>query len=216
MTESTKELCPKEPPLPPAVPTEVDTEPTDEPHRAAPSAKHRVPHATVQNALCLLCALTALGVLSLAAVAKLDEIRLRGFWQTVTEELLSVSGDSTLGDCISAAAFGTWESDDASPALDAPSSASVPSLPRIYYIPREEIVAALDAKQEELERKIFELYAFDAAKIPAGKYAILPTDLAADNATELQNNTSYSVDMQAVEAAAGARPAEGSPQNRLC
>lgn len=210
MTESNKELCLQEPLLPPAVQTENNAAPTDTACRVA----RRRSRVTVQNALCLLCMLTALGVLALAAVAKLDEIRLRGFWHTVTEELLSAS-DSTLGDRISAATFGTWEGGTASPAIGVPPSSPTLTLPRIYYIPREEIVEALNIEQKELERKIFDLYAFDAAKVPAGKYAILPTDLSADDATELQNNTSYSVNMQEVEAAAAKRPAETIPTEPL-
>lgn len=171
----------------------------------------RVRRITVQNALCILCALTALGVLLLAAIAKLDEIRARGFLRYITEDLLTVSaGGGTLGERMSAAVFGTEEI--GSPDLrDADAAAALPApvtLPRIYYIPKEEIAKEIYTEREQLERKIFELYAFDTTKVPAGKYAILPTDLAAGDAAELKNSTSFDIDMHEVAAAAKTLPAE--------
>ena len=101
----TKSNCvlPEEHRLPPAFPA------GDSPAAQTPQARG-ARRITVQNALCILCALTALGVLLLAALDKLDEIRARGFLNYITEDLLSVSADGgTLGDRMSAAVFGTVE-----------------------------------------------------------------------------------------------------------
>ena len=168
---------------------------------------------TVQNALCILCALTALAVLLLAAGGKLVEIRACGFFRYITEDLLAVSADGgTLGDRMSIAVFGSGDGneDGGSPNLsDAAAALPAPvTLPRIYYIPREEIAKEIYTEREQLERKIFELYAFDMSKVPAGKYAIVPTDLSAKDACEVKNSTSFDLDMAEVAAAAKLRPAE--------
>lgn len=191
--------------LPPALPA---GDAAGSVHAPRASGTRRI---TVQNALCILCALTALGVLLLAAVAKLDEIRMRGFLRYITEDLLTVSaGGGTLGQRMSAAVFGTAEvgspdlrGADIDAALPAPMT-----LPRIYYIPKEEIAKEIYTEREQLERKIFALYAFDTTKVPAGKYAILPTDLSASDALELKNSTSFDIDMHEVAAAAKTLPAE--------
>ena len=133
----TKSNCvlPEEHRLPPAFPA------GDSPAAQTPQARG-ARRITVQNALCILCALTALGVLLLAALDKLDEIRARGFLNYITEDLLSVSADGgTLGDRMSAAVFGTVEV-GGTDTPDITASAALPApitLPRIYYIPEEEI-----------------------------------------------------------------------------
>lgn len=186
------------------------------PQPTSPRAARRI---TVQNALCVLCALTALAVLLLAALSKLSEIRARGLLNYITEDLLSASAGGTLGDRMSAAVFGTAEVGGAGPAAeDTAVSAALPApvmLPRIYYIPKEEIAKEIYTERERLERKIFELYAFDTTKVPADKYAILPTDLSAGDAAELKNSTSFDIDMQEVSAAAKLRPAETIPAEPL-
>ena len=158
--------------------------------------------ALLQNALCLICALAAVGVLLLCALDKLDEIRARGLLNYITEDLLTATaaGNQTLGDRMTAAAFGTTESSQKSSVFTGLTAPIV--LPRVYYIPKEEIAKGIYLEREELEKKIFELYSFDYAKVPSGKYAILPTDLSAKSATDLKNDTSYTVDMDEVAAAA--------------
>lgn len=162
--------------------------------------------AIMQNVLCLICAFIALAVLILCATDELGEIRSRGLLNYITESLLSVSesGGLSLGDRISAATFGTGENSAAvNPEDSVSASLSAPvALPRVYYIPKEEIASSIYIEREKLEKKIFALYAFDYAKVPSGKYAILPTDLSAKSATELKNDTSYDVDMEEVAAAA--------------
>ena len=209
----TKSNCvlPEEHRLPPAFPA------GDSPAAQTPQARG-ARRITVQNALCILCALTALGVLLLAALDKLDEIRARGFLNYITEDLLSVSADGgTLGDRMSAAVFGTVEV-GGTDTPDITASAALPApitLPRIYYIPKEEIAKEIYLEREQLERKIFELYVFDTTKVPAGKYAILPTDLSAGDAIELKNSTSFDIDMNEVAAAAKLLPAETIPTEPL-
>lgn len=207
----TNSVLPEERLLPPA-----RADACNAPRPTPPRAARRI---TVQNALCILCALTALAVLFLAALSKLSEIRARGLLNYITEDLLSVSAGGTLGDRMSAAAFGTAEvGGTGTPREDAAASTALPApitLPRIYYIPKEEIAKEIYTERERLERKIFELYAFDTTKVPAGKYAILPTDLSAGDAAELKNSTSFDIDMQEVAAAARQLPAETIPAEPL-
>lgn len=83
-----------------------------------------------------------------------------------------------------------------------------PTLPRIYYIPREEIATDFYVKRTALEQQIFHLYAYTETQIPEGAYPILPTDLAADSAALLKNETAYEVDMTAIAKAAVLRTPE--------
>lgn len=184
-----------------AAPSDANHSFTDAPVRRSPPCR-----ALLQNALCLVCALAALAVLFLCALDELDEIRSRGLLSYITESLLTVSeGDSlSLGNRMSAAAFGASENgaaDNSDGSVSAGLVAPIP-LPRVYYIPKEEIAKGIYIEREKLEKKIFELYAFDYAKVPSGKYAILPTDLSAKSATDLKNDTSYHIDMNEVAAAA--------------
>ena len=201
MTELHREL-PKTCMLPAATDTAAQA-------ACCPPRLHGGRRATLQNLLCLLCLLTALAVFLLAALDKIAEIRSRGLLEYITEDLLAVSAtESTLGDRMSAAAFGTVEIGAPDAAM---ASAALPApitLPRIYYIPKEKIAKEIYAEREQLERKIFELYAFDTTKVPTGKYAILPTDLSTKEPTELKNSTSFDIDMAAVAEAARSRPAE--------
>lgn len=182
------------------MPSDANPSYTDAPVRRSPPRR-----ALLQNALCLVCALAALVVLFLCALDELDEIRSRGLLNYITESLLTVSagGSPSLGDRMSAAAFGASESGaaDNSSSVSAGLVAPIP-LPRVYYIPKEEIAKGIYIEREKLEKKIFELYAFDYAKVPSGKYAILPTDLSAKSVTDLKNDTSYHIDMNEIAAVA--------------
>lgn len=167
----------------------------------------------LQRFACIFCAAVAVLTLMLCGLQKLDEMLTKGFWQSVSEALLTSESDTgkTLGERIGQTAFGPLpiKTIDAA-ALQAPLA-----LPRIYYIPKEEIVDKSYAEKEELEKKMFDLYAFDYAKVPSGAYPILPTDLSAGSAQDLKNDTSYEVDMTAIAKAAALREAEAIPQKPL-
>ncbi len=146
--------------------------------------------------------MTAILALLLCALQKLDEIFSRGFWEYLGEELLCADEQKTLGDRMSALAFGDLTlSDEAKDSISASLQASI-ALPRIYYIPKEQLADAIYYEQEALEKKMLELYAFDYSKVPSGMYPIIPTDLSTADATDLKNDTTFTVDMQAISKAA--------------
>ena len=154
-------------------------------------------HYAMQSFACIFCAAAALFVLFICALDKIDEIRDRGLLEYLSEEILKPGGDSkSLGDLMSVAAFGhsDLQADTDAEKPDIPVQA-VPILPRIFYIPKEQIADEIYLEKEELERKIFELYSFDYSKVPSNKYAIIPTDLSAAQETELKNDTAFNINM---------------------
>ena len=163
----------------------------------------------LQRFVCIFCAMTAIFALLLCALQKLDEILSRGFWEYLSEELLCVDGEpKTLGDRMSAVAFGDLTlSAEEKEEINASLQASI-ALPRIYYIPKEQIADEIYYEQEALEKKMFDLYSFDYSKVPSGAYPIIPTDLSADSAADLKNDTTYNVEMQEISKAAKLRAAE--------
>ncbi len=199
------------------MPTTVEKEQKTEtpraalPPAAAPAPKPKLPRGyAVGRFACIFCAMTAVFVLLLCALQKLDEILSRGFWEYCTEELLAASGDeqTTLGDRMSAVAFGDSLLDTETKEELAASLLSPTFFPRIYYIPKEQILDKIYYEKNELEQKIFELYSFDTSKVPNGAYPILPSDLSAGSDTDLKNDTTYTVDMQSIAKAAKLREAE--------
>lgn len=190
--------------------TVPDAEPSE------PQLPQRRYGSIMQRFLCIFCALTAVSVLLLYALQKLDEIREQGFLQYISEELLGTNGEQdTLGDKMSAIAFGDLpllEKDkETLGTLPQPSV----SLPRIYYIPKEQIATEIYDEQETLEQKMLALYAFDYSKVPADAYPIVPTDLSTGNATDLKNDTTYDVDMQEIAKAAALLEAQSIPEEPL-
>ena len=171
---------------------------------------------TLQRLISGICAGIAIAALLLTALQKPDEIPSRGLWQYLGEELLSAGNETkTLGDRISEATFGSG-----TPLLaeksDLPASLQMPSiLPRIYYIPREQILDDIYLERAALEKKIFALYSFDYTKVPADAYPILPSDQSATGATVLKNDTAFSVDMQEISKSAELRAAEVIPSEPL-
>ncbi|MBQ5389620.1 MAG: hypothetical protein IIU58_01800, partial [Clostridia bacterium] len=119
----------------------------------APSAQaNQSQRHIAQRFVCIFCAMIAVSALLLCALQKLDEILSRGFWQYLGEELLCTadSGQKTLGDRMSESAFGDLLWSDAEKA-DIIASLQVPSiLPRIYYIPKEQIADEIYFEKEQL------------------------------------------------------------------
>lgn len=167
-----------------------------------PQRKRRYP---LQKVICIVCASVTVCTFGLCAFQALEEILAKGVWNAFSEMMLSKpSGSKTLGDRIGEIAFGPLPPEK----MDADSLQAPLALPRIYYIPKEKIVAQKEASDAEYQEKIFDLYAFDPAKVPAGTYAILPTDLGTEDAQALKNDTTYTVDMAAVSEAAKDFPTE--------
>ncbi|MBR5538890.1 MAG: stage II sporulation protein P [Clostridia bacterium] len=152
-----------------------------------------------------LCILTAVLTLGLCAVQKINEVLDKGVMETLGEILLK--DNRGIGENV----FG-------SPIINH-TEVSLPStyltLPRIYYIPRESIVESSEAKAKELEKKIFELYAFDYSKIPKGFYPIVPTDISAASPLALKNDTSFEVNMDEICQAAKRFEKETVTENPL-
>lgn len=145
-----------------------------------------------QRGICAFCATLAVTVLSLYGWHAAEEVLDAGVVNTVFERLLPYSlstGPLTLS-------------------VDPDLLHPTPTLPRIYYIPREEIVDRSYADRAELEQKIFDLYAFTENDIPNDAYPIRPTDLSTNDATALQNDTSYAVNMEEIAKAAVLRAPE--------
>lgn len=149
--------------------------------------------------LSLLCALLAITTLCLCAAKKLNETLEKGVFETISDLLLSERAS------ISESVFG-------SPVVDAKPAVSMPSsyltLPRIYYIPRESIIENSANEAKELEKKMFELYAFDYSKVPKGSYPIVPTDLSATSPLSLKNDTAYEIDTNEIALMAAERGKE--------
>ena len=141
----------------------VDTAAEKAPLPALPPAsppKKRIRRAIIaQRFICAICATVALTVLTMSAVQKIDEILTRGVINYLSDELLSINGESspTLGDRISYIAFGS----PILPDKEIFETSNTVSLPRIYYIPKEKIADDIFSEKEEYENKVFDLYAFD-------------------------------------------------------
>ena len=142
------------------------------------------------------CATFAICVLVLCGLQKINGIAEKGFLTTLAETLLKEVSP------VSESVFG-------SPILADKQLLSQNSgyftLPRIYYIPKESIIDDSILKAKELEKKMFELYSFDYAKVPKGAYPIIPVDVSAASLTSLKNDTSYSIDMESVVSGAQSR-----------
>lgn len=172
--------------------------PTENPVLKIPRTGNR--RYAMQSFACIFCAAAALLVLFVCALDKIDEIRERGLLEYLSEEVLKTNGgNQSLGDLMSAAAFGHREThtDIEAAKTDIPAQA-LPVLPRIFYIPKEQIADEIYLEKEELEKKIFELYSFDYSKVPAKKYAIIPTDLSAAKDTDLKNDTAFNINMDEI------------------
>lgn len=167
----------------------------EQPPAPPKKARRYILHKSVRALL----AAFAAAVLLLYGYYTVSSMLENGFWNAVGERMLAmgVRGNNPL------LPFGPL----AAP-IDPVQLTPTPALPRIYYIPREEIVNRAFSEKVALEQKIFDLYTFDYAKVPAGSYPILPTDLAAADAASLKNDTSYNVDMTAIAKAAVLREAE--------
>lgn len=205
-----------------APPTGSAAETASAPYALPPPEGVPIPDAklprgyALQRFLCIFCAMTAVFTLLLCTLQKLDEIFSRGFWEYLSEELLCIDGaQKTLGDRMSEAAFGDFVLDTEDKGEFNTSLQAAITLPRIYYIPKEQIADEIYYEQEELEKKMFELYSFDYSKVPSGAYPIIPTDLGAASDTDLKNDTTYTVDMQAISKAAKLREAEILPEEPL-
>ncbi len=140
----------------------------------------------------LICCAIALFVLSLCAFQKLEAALENGVVNFITNELLCINGTENLGDIVSAVAFGDTETETykTKPAV---------SLPKIFYVPKEEIVRRIDEEKQETEIKFEELYAYDLSGMPNDCYPIIPVDLSTKELSELKNDTSYSIDMKKIE-----------------
>ena len=172
---------------------------------------------TLQRLACALCAALAICVLSLCALQKATEILSQGVFSYFGEELLAKNPEArrSLGDRVSAVAFGDLLADTEAKAELAAALLAPIAFPRVYYIPKEQVLDKIYSEKDELAQKIFDLYSFDYAKVPSGTYPILPTDLAASSATDLKNDTSFSVDMQAIAKETKLREAEAIPKEPL-
>lgn len=161
--------------------------------KTEPPAAPRKPRRRLwQKGLCALCAALAVTTLSLYGWHAAEEVLADGVANAALEHLLPYS--------LSALPVTLSPVD---PALQ-----PTPPLPRIYYIPREEIADRAYAEKAALEQKIFDLYAFPENDIPSDAHPIRPSDLSADSATALQNDTGYAVNMEAIAKAADLRAPE--------
>ncbi len=156
---------------------------------AAPQKPHR---RLLQKGICALCAALAVTTLSLYGWHAAEEVLADGVANAALEHLLPYS--------LSALPITLSPVD---PALQ-----PTPPLPRIYYIPREVIADRAYAEKAALEQKIFDLYAFPESDVPRDAHPIRPSDLSTDNATALQNDTEYAVNMEAIAKAADLRAPE--------
>ena len=176
----------------------------------APAHEEKISRGyALQRFICIFCAMTAVFALLLCALQKLDEIFAEGFWEYLSGELLTVGSEQkTLGDRMSELAFGDLTHSASDKEELAASLQTSIALPRIYYIPKEQIADEIYYEKEELEQKTFDLYSFDYSKVPSDAYPIVPTDLSTAKDTDLKNDTTYHVDMQAISKAAKLREAE--------
>lgn len=160
----------------------------------------------LKKAFSFFCAFLAVATLCLCAIEKLNKTLEKGVFETLSDLLLS--GKSSISENV----FG-------SPIIDAKPAVSLPSsyltLPRIYYIPRESIIDNSANEAKELEKKMFELYAFDYSKVPKGSYPIIPTDLSASSPLSLKNDTTYEIDMNEISLATAKREKEAVTKEPL-
>ena len=156
---------------------------------AAPQKPHR---RLLQKGICALCAALAVTTLSLYGWHAAEEVLADGVANAALEHLLPYS--------LSALPITLSPVD--------PTLQPTPPLPRIYYIPREVIADRAYAEKAALEQKIFDLYAFPESDVPRDAHPIRPSDLSTDNATALQNDTEYAVNMEAIAKAADLRAPE--------
>ncbi len=168
---------------------------TEQPTPPAPKPRRYI----LQKGICIFCAALAATVLCLYGWHTLDKMLRAGFWESVGNCLLSHSATNNRS---------TFAFADLPTGIEVSDLTPKPALPRIYYIPKEDLVDRSFDKKSELEQKIFDLYAFDYAKVPTGTYPILPTDLSVENAQALKNDTSYNVDMTEFAKSATLREAE--------
>lgn len=170
------------------------------------AAVHKQKRFSLPIFLSLLCMLLAATVLFLAAFQSFGEIAEKGITRSITDFLLRDTG--SVGE-------GTFGSPSVVKPPDSAEVGTILALPRIYYIPKESIVDNSISEARELEKKMFELYAFDYSKVPADAYPIIPSDLSAGSATALKNDTTFEVDMAAIEKMAALFPAEKATDEPL-
>ena len=168
----------------------TSTPPLLMPPKAAVHKKVKFP---LQEILCVLCAILAATVLALSAFQWIRGVSKQGFVGYVADFLLGDSksvSESTFGSPLAIKPQGDRE------------TGAFLALPRIYYLPKESIIDNSIAKTRELEKKMFELYAFDYSKVPSDAYPIIPSDLSATSPAALKNDTTYKIDMSEIEKSA--------------
>lgn len=171
----------------------------EEPKANVPKPPQKRRRRLWQRGLCILCAALAVTTLGLYGWHTAKKTLQSGVAGKVCEYLLPYSlslGPLTLS------------------AIE-PDLHPTPALPRIYYIPREEILDRSYAEKAELEQKIFDLYAFTESGVPKDAHPIRPADLSTDDASALQNDTSYVIDMEEITKAAVLRAPESITGNPL-
>lgn len=128
-----------------------------------------------------ICCAVAIAVMSLCAAEKLNRVFDYGLIAHIEERLF----------CFTTAS--------ASPTVNTEKAeTSTPQntfyLPRVYYIPKENIVMPSVAE----EAKEPGIYSAETSDIPDGCYPIIPTDASAKSATALKNDTNYNIDLNTV------------------
>ncbi len=147
---------------------------------------------TLRRVLRALCLAVALSVLSLCAYQKLNVIFENGVLAYINEEFLKSGEAKSLGDRVSAVAFG-----NNSIPIEVIGSGTV-SMPKIFYIPKEELIRNIEDKKEQTKIELADLYSYDLSKVPSGYYPIIPSDSSTTDVLALKNDTSYQIDMEKV------------------
>lgn len=136
----------------------------------------------------------ALAALIICAAQKLDTVFSKGIIEHISDELLSNEKENSLGNTISNVAFGAITETVEKATDDTPKLMQL-TLPRIYYVPKEELQKIISEEKRTEDEKKEDLYFADISDMPNGYYPIIPTDASASSHRALKNDTSFSIDM---------------------
>ncbi len=165
------------------------------PPRDGGPTKRRI--LTVQGFLRVVCLTVALSVLSLCAYQKLNTVFEDGIVTHIQKVLFSPENAKSLGNRVTMVAFGNFDA-----SLISNKSDEI-TMPKIFYIPKDELVRRIEEEKEQIETKIADLYSYDLSVVPSGYYPIIPTDSSASDPIALKNDTGYSPNMEEVAKEAG-------------
>ena len=159
------------------------------PKEAAPTKRRLL---TVQVLLRGICLLVAVSVLSLCAYQKLDAVFEDGIVTHVQKALFLPSNSRAIGDKVITVAFGSLKSTTIS------NESTEIAMPKIFYIPKEELVRRIEDEKTQADIKIADLYSYDLSAVPKGYYPIIPTNSAASDFLALKNDTGYMPNMEEI------------------